>query len=144
MPGWRPSRNKVIKAFEEGLDIHRATASEVFGMSYERVTPEQRRHAKAVNFGLLYGMSAYGLSQQIGVERAIAAEYIDIYFKRYPRVKEYIENIRRDARKNHFVRTLLGRKIHVPDVISKNSIRRKAAERAAINAPFQGTSPDII
>jgi len=134
----------LIKAFEEGLDIHRATASEVFGMSYERVTPEQRRHAKAVNFGLLYGMSAYGLSQQIGVERAIAAEYIDIYFKRYPRVKEYIENIRRDARKNHFVRTLLGRKIHVPDVISKNSIRRKAAERAAINAPLQGTAADII
>src|SRR3989344_89009 len=134
----------LIKAFEEGLDIHRATASEVFGMSYERVTPEQRRHAKAVNFGLLYGTSAYGLSQQIGVKRHVAAEYIDIYFQRYPSVKDYIENIRRDARKNHFVRTLLGRKIHVPDVISKNSIRRKAAERAAINAPLQGTAADII
>ena len=134
----------LLQAFAEGRDIHRATASEVFGVPYEKVDDEQRRQAKAVNFGLLYGMSAFGLAQQIGIERSVAAEYIDVYFSRYPKVKLYIDDVRKEAKRKGYVRTLFGRKILVPDVISKNSIRRKAAERAAINAPLQGTAADII
>jgi len=134
----------LLKAFAHHLDIHRATASEVFGVDLDKVTDLQRRRAKAINFGLIYGMSAFGLAKQIGVDRITAEKYIQIYFERYPAVKHYMEDIRKLAAKQGYVETLFGRKVYLPDIHSKNFSLRLAAERAAINAPMQGTAADII
>ncbi|MBQ0213623.1 DNA polymerase I [Proteus vulgaris] len=134
----------LLDAFAQGKDIHRATASEVFGIPLEVVTSEQRRSAKAINFGLIYGMSAFGLSQQIGVERKEAQRYMDLYFERYPGVLDYMERTRKQASEQGYVETLDGRRLYLPEINSKNAIRRKASEREAINAPMQGTAADII
>ncbi|MBG2803909.1 DNA polymerase I [Proteus sp. WDL240414] len=134
----------LLDAFAQGKDIHRATASEVFGIPLEDVTSEQRRSAKAINFGLIYGMSAFGLSQQIGVERREAQRYMDLYFERYPGVLDYMERTRKQASEQGYVETLDGRRLYLPEINSKNAIRRKASEREAINAPMQGTAADII
>ncbi|MEZ2685294.1 DNA polymerase I [Proteus vulgaris] len=134
----------LLDAFAQGKDIHRATASEVFGIPLEEVTSEQRRSAKAINFGLIYGMSAFGLSQQIGVERREAQRYMDLYFERYPGVLDYMERTRKQASEQGYVETLDGRRLYLPEINSKNAIRRKASEREAINAPMQGTAADII
>lgn len=134
----------LLRAFEQGLDIHAATASEVFGVPLSKVTPDQRRHAKAINFGLIYGMSSFGLSQQLGIDTKSAKEYIDTYFARYPKVHEYMEKTREIASKQGYVETLLGRRLYVPEINVTNLQRRRAAERAAINAPLQGTAADII
>lgn len=134
----------MIKAFAEGKDIHRATASEIFGVSLDEVTSEQRRSAKAINFGLIYGMSAFGLSNQLGIGRAEAQKYMDLYFQRYPAVKHFMTDIREVAAEKGYVETLFGRRLYLPDIKSSNAILRKAAERVAINAPMQGTAADII
>jgi DNA polymerase-1 len=134
----------LVDAFKHGKDIHRATAAEIMGVDEADVTSEQRRHAKAVNFGLIYGMGAFGLARQIDVGRKEAQEYIDIYFTRYPGVKEYMENTRELAAKQGYVETLFGRRLHLPEINSRNGMRRQAAERTAINAPMQGTAADII
>ncbi|HGN1296016.1 TPA: DNA polymerase I [Proteus mirabilis] len=134
----------LLDAFAQGKDIHRATASEVFGIPLDEVTSEQRRSAKAINFGLIYGMSAFGLSQQIGVERKEAQRYMDLYFERYPGVLDYMERTRKQASQQGYVETLDGRRLYLPEINSKNAIRRKASEREAINAPMQGTAADII
>lgn len=134
----------LLKAFAEGKDIHRATAAEVFGLPLDKVTSEQRRRAKAINFGLIYGMSAFGLARQLGIPRGEAQHYMDLYFERYPGVLEYMERTRQQASEQGYVSTLDGRRLYLPDVRSSNAMRRKAAERAAINAPMQGTAADII
>ena len=134
----------LIAAFNEGLDIHSTTAAEIFDTPLSAVTPEQRRHAKAVNFGLIYGMSAFGLSKQLHVERKQAQAYIDQYFARYPGVAEYMESTRIQAREQGYVETLYGRRLYLPDIMSKNHNVRQYAERTAINAPVQGTAADII
>ena len=134
----------LLNAFANGLDIHQATASEILNISLEEVTSEQRRRAKAVNFGLIYGMSAFGLAKQLGVERHEAQKYIDTYFNRYPGVLTYMDNTRQIARENGYVETLFGRRLYLPEINVSNGLRRKAAERAAINAPLQGTAADII
>ncbi|WP_394129171.1 DNA polymerase I [Shewanella maritima] len=134
----------LLTAFAEGKDIHRATASEVFGVHFEEVTSEQRRRAKAVNFGLIYGMSAFGLAKQLDIPRAEAQSYIDTYFARYPGVLKYMEETRADAAEQGYVSTLQGRRLYLPDIKDRNAMRRQAAERAAINAPMQGTAADII
>ncbi|OKP54878.1 DNA polymerase I [Serratia marcescens] len=134
----------LLKAFAEGKDIHRATASEVFGVPLDKVTSEQRRSAKAINFGLIYGMSAFGLARQLGIPRGEAQRYMDLYFERYPGVLDYMERTRQQASEQGYVSTLDGRRLYLPDVRSSNAMRRKAAERAAINAPMQGTAADII
>ncbi|HDJ1440902.1 DNA polymerase I [Serratia rubidaea] len=134
----------LLKAFAAGEDIHRATASEVFGVPLDKVTGEQRRSAKAINFGLIYGMSAFGLARQLGIPRNEAQRYMDLYFERYPGVLDYMERTRQQASEQGFVSTLDGRRLYLPDVRSSNGMRRKAAERAAINAPMQGTAADII
>ncbi|AGO57622.1 hypothetical protein ALQ63_01342 [Serratia plymuthica] len=134
----------LLKAFAEGKDIHRATAAEVFGVQLDKVTGEQRRSAKAINFGLIYGMSAFGLARQLGIPRGEAQRYMDLYFERYPGVLEYMERTRQQAAEQGYVSTLDGRRLYLPDVSSSNGMRRKAAERAAINAPMQGTAADII
>ena len=134
----------LITAFNNQLDIHQATAAEVFGVKLADVTPEQRRRAKAINFGLLYGMSEFGLAKQLGVTRDVAQQYIDTYFQRYPKVREYMEVIRKVAKQQGYVETLLGRRLYVPEINATNIQRRHAAERAAINAPMQGTAADII
>ena len=131
-------------AFAQGWDIHAATASEIFSVPLQTVTLEQRRRAKAVNFGLIYGMSAFGLAKQLGIERHDAQHYIDRYFERYPGVLTYMERTRQSAREQGYVETLFGRRLHVPEINSHNKIRQKAAERTAINAPMQGTAADII
>jgi DNA polymerase-1 len=131
-------------AFREDRDIHQATAAEVFDMPLEEVGPEQRRAAKAINFGLIYGMSAFGLARQLGIERGAAQEYVDLYFERYPGVKRYMDETRRQAREDGFVTTLFGRRLHLPEIRSRNHQRRQYAERSAINAPMQGTAADII
>ena len=133
----------LLKAFAEGKDIHRATASEVFGVPLDKVTGEQRRSAKAINFGLIYGMSAFGLARQLGIPRGEAQRYMDLYFERYPGVLDYMERTRQQASEQGYVSTLDGRRLYLPDVRSSNAMRRKAAERA-INAPMQGTAADII
>jgi len=139
------SSDKGLKeAFSNGWDVHRATAAEVFNVPLEEVTDLQRRSAKAINFGLIYGMSAYGLSKQLDVERNEAQAYIDMYFERYPGVKKYMDDIRDKAHKTGCVQTLFGRKMHLPEINSKNKMRQMAAERAAVNAPMQGTAADII
>lgn len=134
----------LLQAFAKGLDIHRATAAEVFGVAVEDVTSDMRRKAKAINFGLIYGMSAFGLAKQIQVGRAEAQEYIDIYFHRYPGVKAYMDRMRAHAHETGYVETLMGRRLYLPEINSKNKMRQMAAERVAINAPMQGTAADII
>jgi DNA polymerase-1 len=134
----------LLRAFEAGLDIHRATAGEVFGRPPEAVAPEQRRSAKAINFGLIYGMSAFGLARQLGIERGAAQEYVDLYFERYPGVKAFMDRIREQAREQGYVETLYGRRLYLPEIRARNPQRRAAAERTAINAPMQGTAADII
>ena len=134
----------LIRAFKEGEDIHTRTASEVFGVTLKEVESDQRRSAKAINFGLIYGITAFGLSRQLGINRNLAAEYMDIYFSRYPEVRRYMEKIKSDVKKTGFVETLYGRRLHLPDISTGNAIRRQAAERAAINAPVQGTAADIM
>jgi DNA polymerase-1 len=134
----------LLKAFGAGEDIHRATAAEVFGVDSAAVTSEQRRSAKAINFGLIYGMSAFGLARQLGIGRKQAAEYIELYFTRYPGVQNYMNNIRYSAAENGYVETFFGRRLYLPEINSRNGIRRQAAERTAINAPMQGTAADII
>ncbi len=132
------------RAFGEGEDIHRATAAEVFGRSLRDVTPEERRYAKVINFGLIYGMSAFGLAQQLGLERATAQAYIASYFTRYPGVAKYMEEVRKTARDRGYVETVFGRRLWLPEIKSSNPARRGGAERAAINAPMQGTAADLI
>ncbi len=134
----------LLTAFAEGKDIHKATAAEIFNIELESVTKEQRRAAKAVNFGLIYGMSAFGLAKQLGVNRGTAQEYIDLYFNRYPGVLEYMERTRETAKKNGYVETVYGRRLYLPDINARNAMRRQYAERTAINAPMQGTAADII
>jgi len=135
----------LLKAFSEGLDVHAATAAEVFGVdSIEAVTPDQRRSAKAVNFGLIYGMSAFGLAKQLDIGRAEAQGYVDLYFDRYPGVKEFMDKTREAAHEKGYVETLFGRRLYLPEINSRNGMRRQAAERTAINAPMQGTAADII
>lgn len=139
------SRDKgLLKAFAEGQDIHRATAAEVFGMPLESVSGEQRRSAKAINFGLIYGMSAFGLSRQLNISRKESQKYMDLYFERYPGVLEYMERTRKQAKEQGYVETLEGRRLYLPDINASNAARRAGAERAAINAPMQGTAADII
>ena len=134
----------LINAFTQGKDIHRSTAAEIFGVALDEVTSEQRRNAKAINFGLIYGMSAFGLSRQLGIGRANAQSYMDLYFKRYPGVQTFMHDIREKAKAQGYVETLFGRRLYLPDINSSNGMRRKAAERVAINAPMQGTAADII
>jgi DNA polymerase I len=134
----------LLDAFRHDLDVHRATAAEVFGVALEEVTGDQRRSAKAINFGLIYGMSAFGLAKQIGVDRKEAQEYIDRYFARYPGVLAYMERTRAQANEQGFVETLFGRRLYLPEIRSRNQALRKGAERTAINAPMQGTAADII
>ena len=134
----------LINAFTQGKDIHRSTAAEIFGVALDEVTSEQRRNAKAINFGLIYGMSAFGLSRQLGIGRADAQNYMDLYFKRYPGVQTFMHDIREKAKAQGYVETLFGRRLYLPDINSSNGMRRKAAERVAINAPMQGTAADII
>jgi DNA polymerase I len=134
----------LLKAFANGWDIHTATASELFQTPLDEVSHEYRRRAKAVNFGLIYGMSAFGLAKQIGVERHDAQYYIDTYFQRYPRVLEYMDRTRKQAHELGYVETLFGRRLYLADINTRNMMRQKAAERMAINAPMQGTAADII
>lgn len=134
----------LLHAFRNDLDVHRATAAEVFGVPLEQVTTDQRRSAKAINFGLIYGMSAFGLAKQIGVDRKQSQDYIDRYFARYPGVLAYMERTRAQAAEQGFVETLFGRRLYLPDINAKNPALRKGAERTAINAPMQGTAADII
>jgi DNA polymerase-1 len=131
-------------AFAEGLDVHRATAAEVFGGTPETVTSEQRRYAKVINFGLIYGMSAFGLAANLGIERDAAKLYIDTYFARYPGVAEYMNRTRAEAKQRGYVETVFGRRLWLPEINSPNGPRRQGAERAAINAPMQGTAADLI
>lgn len=134
----------LLDAFAKGLDVHKATAAEVFGVDLDSVTTEQRRRAKAINFGLIYGMSAFGLSRQLGIPRHESQSYMDIYFERYPGVLKYMEETRALAAEKGYVETLFGRRLYLPEINAKNGARRKGAERAAINAPMQGTAADII
>ncbi len=134
----------LLTAFTQGQDVHRATAAEVFGVAPEQVTTDLRRSAKAINFGLIYGMSAFGLAQQLGLSRSQAQSYIDLYFTRYPGVKNYMDSIREQARDQGYVETLFGRRLYLPEINSRNAARRQYAERTAINAPMQGTAADII
>lgn len=134
----------LLKAFAAGEDIHRATASEIFGVERDAVSSEQRRYAKVINFGLIYGMSAFGLAQNLNIERSAAASYIERYFARYPGVREYMQNTREEAKAKGYVETYFGRRLWVPEINSPNGMRRAGAERAAINAPMQGTAADLI
>lgn len=134
----------LLDAFRHGKDIHAATAAEILGIPLESVSTEQRRRAKAINFGLIYGMSAFGLAKQLDMGRNEAQDYMNVYFERYPGVLEYMESTRNQASEQGYVETLFGRRLHLPDIKSRNGMRRKAAERAAINAPMQGTAADII
>jgi DNA polymerase-1 len=134
----------LLQAFEQDLDIHRATAAEVFGTAPDDVTADQRRSAKAINFGLIYGMSAFGLARQLGIGRDEAQGYVDLYFQRYPGVKAYMDETRAQARERGYVETVFGRRLYLPEIGARQAQRRQAAERAAINAPMQGTAADII
>ena len=134
----------MLKAFAANEDIHRATAAEVFGVERKAVSSEQRRYAKVINFGLIYGMSAFGLAQNLNIERSAAQSYIERYFARYPGVREYMQNTRESAKRNGYVETLFGRRLWIPEINSPNGPRRQGAERAAINAPMQGTAADLI
>jgi DNA polymerase-1 len=134
----------LLKAFAAGEDIHRATASEIFGVDLGAVDSEQRRYAKVINFGLIYGMSAFGLARQLSLERAAAQQYMDRYFQRYPGVAEYMRTTREKAREQGYVETVFGRRLWLPEIRASNGTRRQGAERAAINAPMQGTAADLI
>jgi DNA polymerase-1 len=134
----------LLGAFSQGLDVHRATAAEVFGVPLEQVSSEQRRYAKVINFGLIYGMSSFGLAKNLGIETKAAAAYIDRYFQRYPGVKRYMDDTRLMAKSQGYVQTVFGRRLYLPEINSPNGPRRGAAERAAINAPMQGTAADLI
>jgi DNA polymerase I len=134
----------LLRAFADGQDIHRATAGEIFGIAPEALTSEQRRYAKVINFGLIYGMSAFGLSRQLEIERSAAQQYMDRYFARYPGVARYMQNTREAARREGFVETVFGRRLWLQEIRSGSPARRQAAERAAINAPMQGTAADLI
>jgi DNA polymerase-1 len=134
----------LTNAFNKGLDVHAATAAEVFGVNLEEVTQDQRRSAKAINFGLMYGMSAFGLTRQLDIPRAEAQKYLDTYFERYTGVKDYMANTKAQAKKDMFVETIMGRRLYLNEINAANGLRRQAAERAAINAPLQGSAADII
>lgn len=134
----------LLRAFTEGLDVHRATAAEVFGVALDQVSSEQRRYAKVINFGLIYGMSSFGLARNLGIETKAAAAYIDKYFQRYPGVKNYMDETRLSAKSLGYVETVFGRRLYLPEINSPNGPRRGGAERAAINAPMQGTAADLI
>ena len=134
----------LVEAFARGEDIHRATAAEVFGAAPEAVTADQRRSAKAINFGLIYGMSAFGLAKQLGIDRGQAQDYVNLYFERYPGVRAYMDSTRELAREQGYVETLFGRRLYLPEINARNGQRRQAAERTAINAPMQGSAADII
>jgi DNA polymerase-1 len=134
----------LVQAFASGLDVHRATAAEVFAVAVDAVTGDQRRAAKAINFGLMYGMSAFGLARQLGIGRGEAQDYIALYFSRYPGVREFMDRARAQAREDGFVETVFGRRLYLPEIRSRNQGQRGGAERAAINAPMQGTAADII
>jgi DNA polymerase-1 len=134
----------LLAAFSGGLDVHKATAAEIFGVELEDVTTDNRRAAKAVNFGLIYGMSAFGLAKQLSVPRGEAKKYVDLYFERYPGVKAYMEDTREKAKDTGYVETLFGRRLYLPNINAKNAMLRNYAERTAINAPMQGTAADII
>jgi len=134
----------LLAAFSVGEDIHKATAAEVFGVDPSQVSSDLRRSAKAINFGLIYGMSAFGLAQQLGVSRGEAQSYIELYFSRYPGVKNYMDTIRELAAQQGYVETLFGRRLYLPEINSRNGTRRQYAERTAINAPMQGSAADII
>ncbi|MGA8515306.1 MAG: DNA polymerase I [Burkholderiaceae bacterium] len=134
----------LLSAFTQGLDVHRATAAEVFGVPVDQVSSEQRRYAKVINFGLIYGMSAYGLARNLGIDNTAAKNYIDRYFQRYPGVKRYMDETRQSAKAKDYVETVMGRRLYLPEINSPNGPRRAGAERAAINAPMQGTAADLI
>ena len=134
----------LLKAFTDGIDVHRATAAEVFGVDVTQVSSEQRRYAKVINFGLIYGMSSFGLARNLGIETKAAAAYIDTYFQRYPGVKKYMDETRLSAKSKGYVETVFGRRLYLPEINSPNGPRQKGAERAAINAPMQGTAADLI
>ena len=134
----------LLSAFADEKDVHRATAAEVFELALDEVTDDQRRSAKAINFGLMYGMSAFGLAKQLGITRGEAQEYVDMYFDRYPGVKKYMDDIRSMASEKGYVETVFGRRLYLPEINAKNVNRRQYAERSAINAPMQGTAADII
>jgi len=134
----------LLRAFNDGLDVHRATAAEVFGVAVDQVSSEQRRYAKVINFGLIYGMSSYGLARNLGIENKAAAAYIDKYFQRYPGVKTYMDETKLSAKSKGYVETVFGRRLYLPEINSPNGPRRSGAERAAINAPMQGTAADLI
>jgi DNA polymerase-1 len=134
----------LMRAFAEGMDVHRATASEVFAIDPGVVTSEQRRYAKTINFGLIYGMSAFGLAKQLGIDRGQAQTYIELYFERYPGVRRYMETTRQSARELGYVSPVFGRRLYLPDINARNAALRQYAERSAINAPMQGTAADII
>ena len=134
----------LLSAFQQGRDVHRATAAEVFNVELEQVSSEQRRYAKVINFGLIYGMSSFGLAKNLGIETKAAAAYIDRYFQRYPGVKRYMDETVEFARAHGYVATVLGRRLYLPDINGGNGPRKKAAERQAINAPMQGTAADLI
>ena len=134
----------LIKAFNDGKDIHRFTAAEVLGKSQDEVTSEERSHAKAINFGIIYGISDFGLSRDLGITRQEAKNYIELYFSRYPKVKEYMDNMVKEAHETGKVRTMFGRMRELPDINSRNFNRRSFAERTAMNTPIQGTAADII
>ena len=134
----------LLRAFTEGLDVHRATAAEVFSLAPEQVSSEQRRYAKVINFGLIYGMSAFGLARSLGIDNTAARNYIDRYFQRYPGVKNYMDETRLSAKARGYVETVFGRRLYLPEINSPNGPRRGGAERQAINAPMQGTAADLI
>lgn len=136
--------DRLLEAFRTGADVHRATAAEILGIALDSVTDEQRRAAKAVNFGLIYGMSAFGLGRQLGIDRAAAQEYVDLYFARYPGVKSFMDDTKDSARAAGFVETIFGRRLYLPEINARNAQHRQYAERTAINAPMQGTAADII
>jgi DNA polymerase-1 len=134
----------LVRAFAEDRDVHQATAAEVLGKSPDDVTTEERRSAKAVNFGLIYGMSAFGLAKQLGIGRGEAQKYVDLYFERYPGVKAFMDRTREQAREQGYVETVRGRRLYLPEIRSRNRQLQQYAERSAINAPMQGTAADII
>ena len=134
----------LLAAFAHGQDVHRATASEIFGVAPDQVSSEQRRYAKVINFGLIYGMSSFGLASNLGIEKSAAAAYIERYFQRYPGVKRYMDDTRATAKAQGYVETVFGRRLWLPEINSPNGPRRAGAERAAINAPMQGTAADLI
>ena len=131
-------------AFNNNIDVHSSTAAEVFDVSIQDVSQDQRRSAKAINFGLMYGMSAFGLTRQLNISRAEAQEYLDTYFARYTGVRDYMNDIKNKAKEDKFVETIMGRRLYLNEINAANGLRRQAAERAAINAPLQGSAADII